>query len=59
MSSVHPAIVHFPIALVAFSVLTDLVAYLKNSESPDGPKREWPSCGFYPWRVSSGNRHES
>jgi uncharacterized membrane protein len=39
MSSVHPAIVHFPIALVAFSVLTDLVAYLKNSESPDGPKR--------------------
>lgn len=33
MPPVHPAIVHFPVALVTLSVVADLVGYLSGSES--------------------------
>lgn len=36
MPPIHPAIVHFPIALVTLSVLADLVGYVFRSESLSG-----------------------
>ncbi len=33
MPPVHPAIVHFPVALVALSVVADLFGYLRDSAS--------------------------
>ncbi|MGI8470556.1 MAG: DUF2231 domain-containing protein [Pyrinomonadaceae bacterium] len=36
MPPVHPAIVHFPIALVTLSVLADLFGYIFNSDSLRG-----------------------
>src|SRR5207253_10908259 len=30
MPPIHPAIVHFPIALLIFSIFADLIGYIKN-----------------------------
>ena len=33
MPPIHPAIVHYPIALVMLSVIADLIGYIRGSES--------------------------
>jgi uncharacterized membrane protein len=33
MPPIHPALVHFPIVLVTFSIFADLVSYFKDSPS--------------------------
>jgi uncharacterized membrane protein len=39
MPPVHPAFVHFPIALVIFAFAADLIAHLRNS-------RSWQTIGL-------------
>jgi len=39
MPPIHPALVHFPIALVTFAFVADLVAYLSTG-------RYWPRVGL-------------